>query len=89
MKVTRAVATKVIIAFSSVILTLTNFGFSSINYLQITEYTMGLICVSAYANLFVPRFEKQHIYPYIKTKSILYLQYTYGIFMIWIGNNGK
>ena len=31
------------------------------------------------------QFEKQHIYPYIKNKSILYLQYVDDIFIIWTG----
>ena len=29
--------------------------------------------------------EKQHIYPYIKKKSILYLRYIDDVFMIWTG----
>ena len=32
---------------------------------------------------FMTKFEKQHIYPYIKNKSILYLRYIDDIFMIW------
>ena len=31
------------------------------------------------------QFEKQHIYPYIKIKSTLYLRYTDDISMIWTG----
>ena len=31
---------------------------------------------------FVAQFEKQHIYPYIKNNSILYLQYIHDIFTI-------
>ena len=46
---------------------------------------MGTICAPAYANIFMPQFEKQHIYPYIKSKSILYLRYIDDVFMIWIG----
>ena len=46
---------------------------------------MGTICAPAYANIFMDQFEKQHIYPYIKNKSILYLQYINDIFMIWTG----
>ena len=44
---------------------------------------MGTICAPAYANIFMAQFEKQHIYPYIKNKSILYLRYIHNIFMIW------
>ena len=46
---------------------------------------MGTICAPAYANIFMTQFEKQHIYLYIKNKSILYLQYIDNIFMIWTG----
>ena len=81
----KTVATKVIITFLSLILTLNNFVFNSINYLQIMGCAMGTICAPAYANIFMAQFEKQHIYPYIKNNSILYLQYMDDIFMIWRG----
>ena len=81
----KTVATKVIIMFLSLILTLNNFVFNSINYLQIMGCAMGTICAPAYANIFMTQFEKQHIYLYIKNKSILYLQYINIIFMIWTG----
>ena len=81
----KTVATKVIITFLSLILTLNNFVFNSINYLQIMGCAMGTICAPAYANIFMTQFEKQHIYLYIKNKSILYLQYIDNIFMIWTG----
>ena len=79
----KTVATKVIITFLSLILTLNNFVFNSINYSQIMGCTVGTICAPAYANIFMAQFEKQHIYPYIKNESILYLQYIDDIFMIW------
>ena len=37
-------------------------------------YVCVIYMCSTYANIFMAQFEKQHIYPYIKTKSILYLQ---------------
>ena len=46
---------------------------------------MGTIYAPAYANIFMAHFEKQHIYPYIKNKSILYLRYINNIFMIRTG----
>ena len=46
---------------------------------------MSTICAPAYANIVMAQFEKQHIYPYIKNKSILYLWYIGNIFMIWTG----
>ena len=66
-----------------------NFVFNSINYLQIMGSAMGTICAPAYANIFMAQFEKQHIYPYIKNKSILYLRYIDDIFMIWTETKQK
>ena len=43
--------------------------------------TMGTICAPAYANIFMAQFGKQHIYAYIKNKSIIYLRYIDVIFM--------
>ena len=79
----KTVATKA--TFLSLILTLNNFVFNSINYLQIMGCAMGTICAPAYANIFMEQFEKQHIYPYIKNKSILCLRYIDDIFIIWTG----
>ena len=79
---TKTVAKKVIIRLLSLILTLNNIDFNSINYLQIMGCAMVIICVPAYANVFMAQFEKQHIYPYIKNKSILYLRYIDDIFTI-------
>ena len=81
----KTVATKVIKTFLSLILTLNKFVFNFINYLQIMECAMSTICAPAYANIFMAQFGKQHIYPYIKNKSILYLRYIDYIFMIWTG----
>ena len=81
----KTVATKVIITFFSLILTLNNFVFNSVNYLQIMGCTMGKICAPAYANTFMAQFEKQYMYPYTKNKPILYLRYIVDIFMIWTG----
>ena len=69
----KTVATKVIITFLSLVLTLNNFVFKSINYLQIIGCAMGTICVPTHANISMTQFEKHDIYPYIKNKSILYL----------------
>ena len=81
----KTVVTKVITTFLSLILTLNNFVFNSTNYLQTIGCAMGTICAPTYANSFMAQFEKQHIYPYIKNNSILYLQYMDDIFMIWRG----
>ena len=48
---------------------------------------MSTICAPAYVNIFMVQFEKQHIYPYIKNKLILYLRIINDIFTIWKGTN--
>ena len=72
----KSVATKVIITFLALILTLNNFMFNSKNYLQITGCTMGTAWAPRYANLFMSKFEQKHIYPFIKGKVGLYLRDT-------------
>ena len=52
----KTVATKVIKTFLSLILTLNNFVFNFINYLEITECAMGTICAPACANIFMAQF---------------------------------
>ena len=45
---------------------------------------MGTICAPAYANISMTQFEQQqHIYSYIKNKSILYLRYNDDVFITW------
>ena len=45
---------------------------------------MGTICAPAYANISMAQFEQQqHIYSYIKNKSILYLRYNDEVFITW------
>ena len=58
----KTVATKVMITFLSLILTLNNFIF---NYIQIMEWAMGTICAPAFTNIFMAHFEKQHKTTYI------------------------
>ena len=55
------------------------------SYLQIMGCAMGTISSPAYANIFMAQFEKQHMYSYIKNKSILYLRYIDDVFMVWTG----
>ena len=78
------VVTKVIITFLSLILTLNNFLFTSINYLQIMGCGMGTICAWAYANIFQAQFEKQHVY--ISTLKInQYYTYDTSTIHSWYG----
>ena len=53
--------TRVITTFLFLILTLNNFIFNGINYLQRTGCVMGTKCAPSYANIFMGMFEERHI----------------------------
>ena len=76
----------IIVKFLWLILTLNNFVFNGINYLQTNGASMGTKCSPNYANLFMAHFEEMYIYPRIKGKSLLYLRYIDDIFLIWKGS---
>ena len=63
---------------------LNNFVFNSKFYLQIKGSTMGTICGSIYASIFMGKFERKYTYPLTKDKPILFLRYINDIFMVWI-----
>ena len=54
----KPIATKVIIKFLFLILTLNNFVFNGIHYLQKIGCAMGTKCAPNYANIFMGKFEK-------------------------------
>ena len=86
----KPIATKVIIKFLFfLIFTLNNFIFSSINYLQIKGCTMGTICAPSCANIFMGKFEKTDIYPYIRENKITCFWYIDDLFFIWKGTEGE
>ena len=74
--------TKIITTFLSSILTLNNFLFNSVNYIQKMRREMSNVCAPLYANLFMAQFEENHIYTYIKDMCVLYLSY-WLLFIIW------
>ena len=80
----KTIPTKIITTFLALILTLNNFIFNSKFYLQLKGCAMGTICTPSYANIFMSESEEKHIYPLIKTKSVIYLRYIDNIFMVWI-----
>ena len=80
----RAVATKVITTFLSLILMLNNFMFNCKNYLQIKGCVMGTICPPAYANTFMNHCERKHIYSFLEGFSLNYLSFM--MFFIWTGS---
>ena len=81
----KPIATKVIIKFLFLILTLNNFVFNGIHYLQKIGCAMGTICASNYANIFMGKFEKTYIYLYINQFSNFYCRFINDIFFIWNG----
>ena len=77
----------------SLILTLNNFIFNSVNYMQKMGCATRTVCTPSYANLLMGQFENIYIYiylyiyiyPFIKVMSLLFLRYIDGIFIIWKG----
>ena len=67
-------------------LTLNNFVFNCIHYLQIKRCAIGTICAPAYASIFMANFELKYIYPYIKDKTKMFLRFIDDLFMIWTGS---
>ena len=76
-------STRVITKFLSLILNLNNFTFADENILQIKGCSMGSKCWCSYANVFMRKFVKDHIYPLISNKCLCYFRFVDGIFMIW------
>ena len=68
----KTTTTKVITRFLALILTLNDFIFNCIHYLQIKGCSMGTICVPAYVNIFMANFEWKYIYLYIIDKTKMF-----------------
>ena len=81
----KPIATKVIIKFLFLILTLNNFIFNGLHYLQKIGCAMGTICAPTYANIFMGEFEKKFIYPCIKSFCNFYCRFIDDIFLLWNG----
>ena len=58
---TTRLPTRIITTFLFLILTLNNFIFNGINYLQRTGCVMGTKCAPSYANIFMGMFEQRYI----------------------------
>ena len=77
---------KVILTFLKLILTLNNFVFNGINYLQKKGYAMGNRYPPSYANIFMGWFGEKFIFPLLTNLSDFYLRLIDDIFLIWNGN---
>jgi len=73
----------VITTFLGLLLTMNNFIFNGLFYLQTKGCAMGTKCAPSYANIFMGKFEKDHLYPRLKGKCLTYLRYIDDIFLIW------
>ena len=82
----KTVLIPVITKFLWLILTLNNFVFNGMHYLQTNGVSMGTKCAPEYANIFMANFEETYIYPRINGKCPLYLRYIDDIFLIWQGS---
>ena len=80
-----SISIKVILTFLKLILTLNNFVFNGINYLQKKGCAMGTKCGPSYANIFMGWFEEKFIFPLLKNLSDFYLRFIDDIFLIWNG----
>ena len=79
----KSVSTKVLVTLMTLILTLNNFIFNGINYLQIKGCAMVTNSLPSFANIFLGKFEEQLIYAIIQNLHKMYLRYIDDIFMIW------
>ena len=70
----KAIATKVVTTFQSLIITLNNFVFNCQNNLQIKGSAIGTICALSYANTFMDHFGRKRISPYLQGISLIYLR---------------
>ena len=85
----KPIATRALIKLLNLILTLNNFVFHGINYLQKKGCAIGTICAPVYANLFMGKLEKLHIYSYAKNFSTFYCRFIGDIFFLWNGTKSE
>ena len=85
----KSIVIRVIIKFLHLILTLNNFIFDGINYLQVKGCAMRTICAPAYANIFMGKFEKPHIYSYIRNIWAFHCRFIDNIFFLWNGKESE
>ena len=81
------ISTRVILKLLYLVLHLNNFCFNDRHYLQIKGCAMGAKCSGSYADLFMGRFEGQHIFPRINNRHHMYTRFKDDIFLIW--TNGE
>ena len=85
----KPIATRVIIKLLYLILTLSNFVFNGINYSQKKGCAMDTICALGYANIFMGKFEKLHIYPYLRSFSAFHGRFIDDVFFSLNGTESE
>ena len=88
-QVKKPIANGVIIKFLYLRLTLNNFVFNGINYFQKKGCAMGTIWAPAYANIFMGKFDRLHIYHYLRNFSTFYCRFIDDIFFLWNGTESE
>ena len=71
-----------IVEFLEVVLTNNYFDFNGNHYHQISSTAMGTKLAHSYANLFMTKFEQNHVYTY-HLQPTLWKRFIDDIFMIW------
>ena len=79
------ISIKVILTFLKLILTLKNFVFNGIIYLQKKGSAMGTKCAPSYENIFMDWFEKKFKFPLLRNLSDFYLRFKDDIFLMLNG----
>ena len=83
----KTTTTQIVTSLMWLILTLNDFIFNGLDYLQ--GCSMGSNCSPSYATIFMGKFEEQFIYPTIRGPHRLYLRYIDDIFVIWTGTEER
>ena len=81
----KTTTTKIVTTLMWLILTLNNFVFNGINYLQVKGIAMGTNASSSYSTIYMAKFEGTYIIGLYTT----YLRYIDDIFMIWTDTKEK
>ena len=84
-----SISIKVVFTFLKFILTLNNFVFNGINYLQKEGCAMGTKCAPSYANIFMGWLKEKLILPLLTNFSDFYLRFIDDIFLIWNGTKAE
>ena len=77
-----SISIKVILTFLELILTLNNFVFSCINYLQKKGCAMHTKYAPSYTNIFMDWFEEKFLFPLLTNLDNFYLRFIDDIFLV-------